>query len=75
MIFSQKTGSIKNSVTFKIPNKFTCRTENHFSNPSQSEIYKNKYEKLLKGLMLGRHASAEKGPIYMEKGCPGYRLL
>ena len=50
-------------------------TENHFSNPSQSEIYKNKYEKLLEGLMLGRHASAEKGPIYMEKGCPGYRLL
>ena len=75
MIFSEKTGSIENSVKFKISNKFTCRTVNHFSNPSQREIYKNKYGKLLEGLMLGRHASAEKGPIYMEKGCPGYRLL
>ena len=74
--FFQKTGSIKNSVTFKIPNKFTCRTENHFSNPSQSEICKNTYPKILEGLMSGIHASAEKRPVYVEKSCPVllYRL-
>ena len=68
--FFQKTGSIKNSVTFKIPNKFSCRTENHFSNPSQSVICKNAYPKILEGLMLGIHASAEKRPVYMKKSCP-----
>ena len=45
--FYGRNGSIKNSVTFKIPNKFTYRTKNYFSNPSQSEIYKNTYPKNL----------------------------
>ena len=43
--FFQKTESINNSVTFKIPNKFTSRTENYFSTHLKVKSVKTRLQK------------------------------
>ena len=75
IFFTEEMDRLKTQLHLKFLINSLIGPKTIFQTHLKVKSIKIRIQKTLEGLMLGKHASAEKGPVYTDKSCSRYRLL